>query len=138
MWHLLTVAFCSLQIIDRDRRDAEDPWELRARREKQEFRKERDYHWQVTQAMDHWQMLNHPPEDQTDVRIMEKLCASNAPASRVPLWMSTCSTAQALRLTQHSSWPMSSIFSHAPTLEVCQDGLVPVLQCILSHHLGPV
>lgn len=64
-----------LQIVDRDRRDAEDPWELRARREKQEFRKERDYHWQINQAMEHWQMLNNPPEDQTDVRIMEKLCA---------------------------------------------------------------
>eukprot|EP00892_Ulva_mutabilis_P009674 jgi/Ulvmu1/7079/UM033_0140.1 len=60
-------------IIDRDRRDAEDPWELRARREKQEYRKERDYHWQVTQAMEHWDMLNHPPDDQTDVRLMEKV-----------------------------------------------------------------
>lgn len=62
-----------VQIVDRDRKDAEDPWELRARREKEEFRKERDYHWQIMQTMEHWEMLNHPPEDQTDVRVMEKL-----------------------------------------------------------------
>lgn len=126
-----------LQIVDRDRRDAEDPWELRARREKQEFRKERDYHWQVTQAMEHWQMLNHPPEDQTDVRIMEKLCVSDAavPAlSTVHVHMqynsgsvggpltpavgqSTASSATLRRWTCHGT-------AH-----------LPLLQCTLSQHL---
>jgi hypothetical protein len=60
--------------VDRERRDRIDPWELRAIREKKLAREQWDLYWEV-QQMEHVDMINHPPDEQRDVRYVAKLCA---------------------------------------------------------------
>ena len=62
------------QIVDRERREGVDVWELRAIREKQLAREQWDTYWEVQQQA-HMNMLNNPPDEQRDVRYMAKLCA---------------------------------------------------------------
>jgi hypothetical protein len=74
------VRHCKLQIVDRERRDRIDPWELRAIREKQLAREQWDLYWEV-QQMERVNMINHPPDEQRDVRYLAKLYAATLPSS---------------------------------------------------------
>lgn len=76
----------ALQIQDRERRDAIDEWELRAIREKQLARDQWDLYWQF-QQWDRMDMLNHPPNEQRDVRYIAKLYVPSPShlASQFPL-----------------------------------------------------